>query len=184
MTNCLFFIIVLFLLYMLSNHIKCTLIDGLTLKSGDLLAEEDVHGRIKTIHLIYKDKALFINSRGFIEQKSVESIVKNSPYDVYAFELGIKLTPLQHRTFASLVTKNYAGLGNVNCVFNTPTKQYFFKCPTYIVNIMSKVGIITTGLDYDCLNHSDPKCFQAFYDTSVYINKILYPKTPYLLKVR
>ena len=84
---------------------KCRLIDGLALKSGDLLTEEDNSGRIRNVHLIYKNKALSINSKGFIKQIPVESIVKSSPYNVYAFQLSIKLTPIQHQTFASLMTK-------------------------------------------------------------------------------
>ena len=155
------------------------------LNSGDLLML--VSGdSIQKMYFIYRKggslKVVDIDSKGKIVLKNLSGILNNTKLMPYVFKLKIPLTNLQLSSLKRLLGRNYAGMGDANCILNYSRKQYAYNCDTFIVNIMSRIGMLGTGLQAECLNHSDPRCLQQFYDTSVYINGGLFEINPYVLK--
>jgi len=156
------------------------------LKSGDILLMRDEKGQVKDMHLLYrrggKIKVVTVNQKGDLMLASIFRVVNKSPYAVYAFRLNHPLTIMQQEAMDTLVRRNYAGLNVTNCAFQGNNKQYFYKCKAYIPMILSRLGVINTGIDYECVYNADPKCFQEFYHTTVYLNKNLFKHEVYQLK--
>jgi hypothetical protein len=177
MYNCLLLLLIFIALFIMMS--RCETLAS-KYQSGDILLMFDNKNKVKDMYLIYRGNVLTVGNKGDLKQRNVSDIVRSSPYTVYLYKLYRPLTPLQRQTFDILVRRNYAGIHKTHCVFQETdkNKQHFYDCSGYIPMIMSMLGILNLGLNYNCPDNSDPKCFQAFYNTSVFINSKLYQLQP------
>lgn len=158
------------------------------LKTGDLMVVADDDDYIRRMYLLVRQsngiKVVNINKKGKIKLDSIEKVIKGLSNDVYILSLLRPLTDLQESSVRKLLMRNYAGYGKSNCALKYDKRQYFYSCDAYIINIMAQAGILGIGPAHDCLNNSDPRCLQQFYDTSIFINGGLFDSSPYLIKGR
>lgn len=156
------------------------------IKSGDILLVANNEDYIKRMYLLIRQgkttKVIDIDKNGKINLNSIEKVVKKIKDNVYVLSLLRPLTNLQENSIKTLLMRNYAGMGNSNCVLKYNNVQYFYNCSTYLINIMARAGILGIGSSYDCINNFDPKCLQKLYNTSIFINGKLFSDTPFLIK--
>jgi hypothetical protein len=156
------------------------------LKTGDLMVVADNEDYVRKMYLLVKQsngiKVVNINTKGKVILDSIEKVTKKQNGGVYILSLLRPLTDLQEGSVRKLLMRNYAGYGESNCVLRYDKRQYFYGCDAYIINIMAQAGILGIGPAHDCLNNSDPRCLQQFYDTSIFINGGLFNNAPYLIK--
>ena len=198
--NCALLIVVVILIMSILSNTKGRMISGSTkivtydaianqVKTGDLVLMMNRQDKVTDAYLIYKHGvapavALVLGRSGYLEKKSIPNIVSNHKHNVYVLPLRRQVRGGGAAIIEKALRAPFASYGKSNCVLTYIGRRFRFHCSAYVPILMTRLGIMDVGINYACIYNYSPECYQAFYNTSVYIDGNYYSKTPFLLKDR